>query len=215
MLAPGSLAIVACLAAALWAPPAMAQTITDLGTLGGSSSGATGINASGEVVGYSTTAGGAAFTLTVTGTNFIAPAKVYWNGAALQTIPGSGITTLSAVVPATDIETAGTASVTVKAAGGTSAAAQFYVYPKPTITSLSPPSATAGGAAFTLTINGANFRSGAKAWWNLATLHTTFVSATKLTAAVPAADIAKATTASVYVVNPGGSYSWTTSFVVK
>ena len=51
------LAIVASLAAALWAPPATAQSVIDLGTLGGSSSRATGINSNGQVVGYSLTAG--------------------------------------------------------------------------------------------------------------------------------------------------------------
>src|ERR1039458_9086707 len=59
VLAPGSLAIVACLAAALWGPPAMADPITDLGTLGGTQSWASGINASGQVVGSAQIAGDA------------------------------------------------------------------------------------------------------------------------------------------------------------
>jgi probable HAF family extracellular repeat protein len=53
------LAIVASLAAALWAPPAMAQTITDLGTLPGYlRSTAMAINDNGQVAGYSTDVSG-------------------------------------------------------------------------------------------------------------------------------------------------------------
>ena len=162
----------------------------------------------------SATAGGAAFNLTVTGTNFVAPAKVNWNGVALQTIPGSGTTSLTAVVPASDIATVGTASVTVTTSGGTSAGATFTINPHPTITSLSPSSTTAGGAAFTLTINGTGFVPGATVTFGNAALTTTFVSATKLTAAVPALYFGKAGAVSVVVYNPGRITSNTASFTV-
>ena len=75
----------------------------------------------------------------------------------------------------------------------------------PTLTSLSPSSAAAGGPAFTLTVNGSNFVSGSVVRWNGADRTTTFVSATQLTAAIPAADIAAAGSASVTVQNPGGA----------
>jgi hypothetical protein len=163
----------------------------------------------------SATAGGAAFSLTVTGNNFVSGAKVNWNGAALQTIPGSGTTTLTAVVPASDIATAGTASVTVTTSGGTSSGATFTINPKPTITSLSPSSATAGGPAFTLTVNGTGFLSGAAVTFGNAALATTFVSATKLTAAVPAAYIGAAGPVSVVVYNPGRITSNAISFTVQ
>lgn len=76
------------------------------------------------------------------------------------------------------------------------------VNPAPAATSVSPASATAGGGAFTLTVSGANFVNGAAIQWNGSNRTTTFVSATQLTAAISASDIATAGTASVTVFNP-------------
>ena len=72
----------------------------------------------------------------------------------------------------------------------------------PTLTSLSPSSALAGGPAFPLTVNGSNFVSGSVVRWNGANRPTTFVSATQLTATIAAADIAAAGSASVTVRKP-------------
>jgi hypothetical protein len=69
----------------------------------------------------------------------------------------------------------------------------------PTLSALSPSTAVAGGAAFLLTVAGANFASGAVINWGATPLATTYVSATKLTATVPSADIAAAGTYSVTV----------------
>jgi len=68
---------------------------------------------------------------------------------------------------------------------------------------LVPSSATPGGQGFTLTINGTGFVSGSVVDWNGSALTTTFVSSSRLTAAVPASDISVAGTASVTVTNPG------------
>ena len=68
---------------------------------------------------------------------------------------------------------------------------------------LVPDSAKPGGAGFTLTVNGWGFVSGALVHWNGRALATTFLSGSRLTASVPASDIATASTASVTVVNPG------------
>ncbi len=96
----------------------------------------------------------------------------------------------------------------------------------PSISSISPASATAGGQAFTLTVNGNNFLSGAIVFWtnpsNLLTPvvrpATTFVSATQLTVQISAEDIASPVTVQVsvedlnatptsnsvnFVINPG------------
>src|ERR1043166_2975384 len=67
----------------------------------------------------------------------------------------------------------------------------------PALGTLTPSTATAGGPAFTLTADGANFVSGATLLWNGAARTTTFVSATRVTAAILAADVAAAGSASV------------------
>jgi LmbE family N-acetylglucosaminyl deacetylase len=160
----------------------------------------------------SATAGGAAFTLTVNGTNFISGSVVRWNGTNRTTTYVSA-TQVTASILAADIATAGTARVTVfnpTPGGGTSNAQTFTTNnPVPTTTSLSPSSATAGGAAFTLTVNGTNFISGSVVRWNGTDRTTTYVSSTQLTASILAADIATAGTASVTVFNPppGGGLS--------
>ena len=76
--------------------------------------------------------------------------------------------------------------------------------PMPAIATLSPSSASAGGAAFTLTVNGTNFSSKAVVNWNgvAQTANTTFVSGNQLMVSIPASDIATAGTISVSVTNP-------------
>ena len=74
---------------------------------------------------------------------------------------------------------------------------------------LSPGQKTPGAAAFTLTVNGTGFVSGATVYWNGSARTTTFVSEAKVTAAINAADVATAGTAIVTVSNPapGGGMS--------
>src|SRR6266404_3952385 len=72
-----------------------------------------------------------------------------------------------------------------------------------------PATATPGGAAFTLTVNGTGFVPGASVNWNGSPRSTTFVSNTQVTGTIPATDIAASGTASVTVFNPstGGGTS--------
>ena len=74
----------------------------------------------------------------------------------------------------------------------------------PAISQLSPDSATAGGAAFVLTVNGSNFGSKAVVSWNgvAQTTNTTYVSGSQLMVSVPAAAIATSGTVAVTVTNP-------------
>src|SRR6202030_2502701 len=110
----------------------------------------------------SATAGGPAFPLTVNRTGFISGATVNFGSNRAITPSSVTSTQIVAPVPAADIATAGTVNVTVTnpAAGGTSNAQTFTINnPAPTESSISPTSATAGGAAFTLTVNGTGFVS--------------------------------------------------------
>lgn len=85
----------------------------------------------------------------------------------------------------------------------------------PTLSSLSPSSALAGDPAFTLTVLGSNFVSGSRVLWNGINQETTFVSSTELSAAIPAANIATAGSASIAVSNPApGGLSNALSFTV-
>jgi hypothetical protein len=79
--------------------------------------------------------------------------------------------------------------------------------PAPSIASVSPVSATAGGSEFVLTVNGDDFRHDSVVKWNSSPLVTTFGSSHQLLAAVTATDIAQPGTVLVFVFNPpeGGS----------
>ena len=164
-------------------------------------------------------AGASGLTLTVTGTNFITGSVVRWNGAARATTYVSA-TQLTVTVPAADVAVAGTPQVTVvnpAPGGGTSNPQTLTILnPVPTISSLSPASASVGGAGFTLTVTGTNYVPGSVVRWNGADRPTTYVSATQLRAAIPATDLLTAGTARVTVFNapPGGGTSNSASLVI-
>ncbi|MFI5114570.1 MAG: FG-GAP-like repeat-containing protein [Terriglobales bacterium] len=165
-------------------------------------------------------AGSAGFTLTVNGKNFVTTSVVNWAGSPRTTTFVSA-TQITATINAADIAKGGTFKVTVTnpaPGGGTSAASNFVVdNPVPTLTSISPSSATHGGAAFKLTATGTGYDSVSVIEWNGKKLTTTYVSGTTLTATVPAADIKTAGTASVTVVNPtpGGGTSAAQTFTIN
>lgn len=79
----------------------------------------------------------------------------------------------------------------------------------PTISSLAPTSANHGDPAFILTVNGSNFASTATVNWNGTAQTTTFVTASQITASIPASAVATAGTVPITVTNPavaGGIY---------
>ena len=116
-------------------------------------------------------------------------------------IPVSATETLQAIATATGYSTSAVAS-----------AAYTLVNPAPAISGLSPAFTNAGGALFTLTVNGSGFIASSTVYWGTSALTTTYVSATQLTAQVPAADIATAGTISITVQTPapggGTSNAW-------
>jgi WD40-like Beta Propeller Repeat len=159
----------------------------------------------------SVVAGAPALTLTVNGASFASGATLNWNGKPRTTMVLNG-NSLQAQITAKDVATAGSQSVTVVNSGsgaGTSPAVNFLVAPvpptTPTITSISPTSATAGGPAFTLTVTGTNFVPGSIVNWNGGQRATTYKSSTSLQAAIQTQDIATAGTAAVTVVTFGAN----------
>lgn len=153
-------------------------------------------------------AGSAGFTLTVSGTNFAPASSVLWNGQARATTYVSD-TTLTAQINASDVASIGSSYVSVSNAasgGGVSYTVPFSATaPVPVLASLSPASAAVGGSAYTMTVNGSGFDTTAEASWNGSLHQTTYVSASKLTVLVAAADIAAAGTFPVTVSNQWGT----------
>ncbi len=172
----------------------------------------------------STTVGGTAFTLTVSGSNFINGSIILWNGANRAT-SFLNTSTLSTVIPASDISSAGTATVSVfnpSPGGGNSAGQTFTISssptnPIPSLTSISPNSATAGNPGFTLTATGANFIPSSFVTWNGTSRPTTFVNSGTLQAAISGSDVASAGSATLAVTNPapGGGNSANQNFVIS
>jgi hypothetical protein len=89
--------------------------------------------------------------------------------------------------------------------------------PVPTITSLSPPSATAGALPQTLTINGSDFVASSTVTYNAIPHMATVVNSTQLTISLTAGDQATASDYPVVVTNPapGGGSSNAVNFTVN
>jgi hypothetical protein len=168
---------------------------------------------------------GAAFTLTVNGSNFVcgnanncvmpdtppfSGSVVAWNGSPRTTAFVSP-TQLTAQLTATDILTAGCNGVSVFTyTGGSneifSPAVSFIASSTsaPAICSLTPASVIAGAPAFTITVSGASFASNSTVRWNNSARTTIFVNANTVQAQIKATDVANAGVQPVTVVNSGG-----------
>jgi hypothetical protein len=104
---------------------------------------------------------------------------------------------------------------------GTSTEVDVYgllgAHPLPQISSITPSSVTAGGAAFTLTLAGTGFVSGAIVNFGTSpAIIPSSVTSTQIVATVPAADIATAGTVNITVTNPaGGGTSNAQTFIIN
>ena len=148
-------------------------------------------------------AGSAAFTLTVTGTNFVSSSMIDFGGNTVFTNFVSS-TTLTATISATAIATVGTATVAVSnpaPGGGASNAMSFVILGLPTITYLYPSCTPAGGTAFTLSVSGSGLAPGSVLRWSGSERPTSVLAGT-LTAQILASDIAAPGTAAVTIFNP-------------
>jgi len=117
----------------------------------------------------------------------------------------------------TNTATVTTASTDSVPGNNSATASTTVTNPVPAITTLSPSTTSAGGGAFTLTVNGSNLVNGAEVRWNGVARTTTYGSAAQLTAAISAADISAVGTATVTVFNPtpGGGTSGPLTFTIN
>jgi hypothetical protein len=184
------------------------------------------------------TAGGPDLILTLTagsGSAFVVQTTVTWDQKNIKTCvvtttaanicapanDAGTVVSVTAVVPAALTAKAGTHFVqTVQphsgaGTNGLSNPVAFEVFPPPnpvpTVSSVSPNTASAGSVAQALTITGTNFlltsdpSGGSQVRWNTTTqtnLSVTNITATQIQATVPAAQLATAGTATVTVYNP-------------
>ena len=152
--------------------------------------------------------GSQGFTLTVTGTGFVAESALQWDGATRPTSYDSP-TQLTAQISSSDLSKVGSVPVTVSNAsvgGGTSVALAFTVQAPAalSLTRISPTGVVVGGPGFVVTAIGTGFATTSVVQWNGTPRPTTYVSPTELTARIGAEDIARAGSAAVTVFNPGG-----------
>ncbi|HXF62270.1 MAG TPA: IPT/TIG domain-containing protein, partial [Caldilineaceae bacterium] len=155
-----------------------------------------------------TTVGGPAFTLTVTGTQLIS-STLLWNDTALPTTVVSP-TQLTAQVAAELFATPGTVAIKARTAGAAGQPNQdsntlllSVVSPMPVLASISPATVDAGRATFTLNLSGGNFLPGSTVLWNGAPLPTTVNSSSQATAEVSAALVAEGQIVSIAIAGPG------------
>jgi sugar lactone lactonase YvrE len=157
---------------------------------------AAGSYTSAQSVTLSDTTSGATIYYTTDGTTPAPGSPVYSGPIAV-----SSTETIKAVAIATGYTQSAVATATYTISAATN--------PVPVLGSISPAFTSEGGAGFTLTVTGSGFTSGSTVSWGSTALPTQYVSATQLTAQIPAADIAAPGITPLTVENPapGGGTS--------
>ncbi|HWQ32537.1 MAG TPA: IPT/TIG domain-containing protein [Blastocatellia bacterium] len=131
-----------------------------------------------------------------------AEADVKWKFTTAPATPYYDNVTLDPTSPYAGLALDGADPGFAKASWDAGQAGTFdYPAQTPAISSLAPDSAAAGGAQFTLIVNGTNFAADAVVRWNGSSLATSFISAEQLAATVPAQNLASAGTAQITVHN--------------
>lgn len=156
----------------------------------------------------------------VEGTGFVNGAKIVFGSTDLTTtFTNEG--ELDATIPSSLLVTSSSVPVKVvnpAPGGGASSPISFTIAnPSASIQSINPSAAFVGSAPLTMTVNGNGFVPGSSVRFNGTNLATTFVNATKVEAAVPAASLGAAGDFPVVLVNPppGGGVSLPVVFRVQ
>ena len=154
----------------------------------------------------SVTAGAAAFSLEVYGNGFAEAAVVQLNGVALPTT-WINSTNLTVEIAASQVASATQLNIVAVNPGPPQQISNpqtLSVSKTPVINSLEPAAVVAGAAAFTLTVTGSGYVSGAVVEFNGTALPTEFLGASELAAQVSAAQVAAAAQLNIKVVIAGG-----------
>ena len=159
------------------------------------------------------------------GTVTSAPAGISCGATCTATWPVGTQTTLTATAATGSTFTGwsgactGTGTCTATLGGNMAVTATFDLAPAPVpvMSSLSPSTAVAGSAGFTLTVNGSGFVTSSVVRWNGVARTTTYVSGSQLRAAIDSADLASQSSIPVSVSTPapGGGASGVMSFVIS
>ena len=165
-----------------------------------------GVAGAPTVTGFTPTSGPVGTSVTINGTNLSGATAVTFNGTNQPTFTVVSATQITAAVPAG--ATTGAIAVTTAVDTATSATNFTVTAPAPTVTGFTP---TSGPVGTSVTINGTNFTGATNVKFNTTNQPAfTVVSATQITAAVPAG----ATTGKISVTTPGGTGQSATNFTV-
>jgi hypothetical protein len=163
-------------------------------------------------------AGSADPTIQVTGSGFAPGSVVQVNGAP-RTTTFVTYSLISASLSDDDLKQPGTATITVQnpsPGGGLSSASTLPIAAVPPVLSRIPISGGAAGrGGFSFTVDGRQFTASSVVTWNGSDRPTTYVSRSRLTVSLSAADVAAATTGQVAVRTPGVAPSQPLPFVVR
>ncbi|MGC4056380.1 MAG: IPT/TIG domain-containing protein [Paludibaculum sp.] len=154
-------------------------------------------------------AGSSTATMTINGSGFVPGASVYW-GATSLSVTANAPAQLTVTVPSNLLATPG--AVLIKVVCGTLTsnvytAVVYSVLSPPQLTSSSPAQVDAGSSGFIDHRHRSKLPVRGKVYWAGTPLVTTFVSASQLTAVVPASLVAISGRFVVTVMNPDGEAS--------
>jgi hypothetical protein len=156
------------------------------------------------------------FTLTATGTNFTISSVLRLDGSGVATTYVSPTSLTCTVTPAS--LAAATHTVDVTDTTGPSGTQSLAIdHAAPTLSGISPSSATVGASNTTITCTGTGFDSATVIYAGALALATTYVSATQVTAVFPSTALTAAGTSTITAFNttPGGGTSAGQTFTIN
>lgn len=162
--------------------------------------------------------GNSAVTITITGAGFIQGSVARFNGASVETAFKSA-TSITAIVPASMVQTAGKYSLTVSNSSAVVSlpASLDVLNPAPAISAISPATIHQAAASITMEIQGSNFTPATSVYANGApqsNAYVTYVSSNRIQFLVNAASAIGTYKIQVATPSPGGGASGAANFTI-